>query len=72
MTDTTITVLQTAGRSLREAARMHKRSERAHRRQAGELMAAYAALEAECRSLGIRLDIEGTDQEGQSHARTDP
>ena len=61
MSDLTATALAQAARSLDEAARMHKRSEFAHRRQAQRLRQQLALIEAECARLGIRLVIEGTD-----------
>lgn len=64
MTSTLATAIAEAARSLEASARLHKRSEFAHRRQAREMRAKLAHLQAMCDRLGIRLVLEGTRQGG--------
>lgn len=58
-----------AGQALQAGARTHKRSQEAHRRAAQKNKKALAFLEAACKDLGIELELEDTDQGGQSHGR---
>lgn len=72
MSDETATAaLAEAARSLDEAARMHKRSEFAHRRHARLIRKQLADLEAACAQVGIRLTIlegeGGRKRHGQHH-----
>lgn|GEM_PF-3455963 len=57
--------IATAEAALRDAAREHKRLERAHRQEARRLMQTAADLRAMCARLGLRLEIVGRDG-GQS------
>ena len=50
-------VLQAEARSLDEKARLHKRLEALHRREARDARRRLASLEVACRELGIRLVI---------------
>lgn len=55
-----------AATSLRDAAQTHKRLSAQHRRKARQLMAEYAELEQACRQLGIRLDLQPSE-DGDRH-----
>jgi len=53
---------------LEETARLHKRSEMFHRKQARRLQGRLAELRAECDRLGVELVVEHTDPEEGSHS----
>lgn len=57
-----------AARELRESARLHHRSQAAHKRQARNLMARLERLRRVCAEMGVDLVIEGEDRiGGQGH-----
>lgn len=66
--------LAKAAVEVHNAARVHKRSEFAHRKQARALMQRFDELRRECEALGIKVTIDqakGEDTHGQ-RTRPDP
>lgn len=62
----TAEVVAQAATALRDSARMHKRSESHHRRQARTLQRRLDALRAFCDEHGIELHIDTAPKEAQS------
>lgn len=57
------TALAKAAQQVHEAARSHKRSEFAHRRQARALMKEYDELRKQCEELGITVVVHQAKKE---------
>jgi len=58
--------LVNAAQAVYAAARTHKRSESAHRRQAQVLMGEFHRLKRECQSLGLNIEITETPSRRES------
>lgn len=63
--------LATEARALDARARFHKREAQRHREAARACRERQAAVEAECRRLGIKVTYEGLSGEGDIHGRRD-
>lgn len=67
MTANVATALAQAAGGLKRATRFHKQESARHRRLARQSAREYDRLMAQCRELGIAIEVIDTDQGGQSH-----
>lgn len=73
MTNEPATALAKAAQQVHDAARVHKRSEFAHRRQARALMQTFDELQRICQQHGITIQITKAKESihGREQTRTD-